>query len=175
MQVTIFGPSDQGNSAVKIKSITQNYMTTISLKIDLLKKSVINFIFLFALISFTHCDAQSIVGKWSQVSGKMYCTPEAVQKSHGHLQAVMDMPKVEAVDEFKENKTLIETITNGSSKTSSTGSWSISGKTVTITIENHPPMSGIISDTGNTLIYTIEMPKTEHMQIIKREWTYAKI
>ncbi len=122
-----------------------------------------------------HCDAQSIVGKWKQVSGKMYCTPDAVKNSHGHLQEVMDMPKVDAMDEFKSDHTLIETITTGTTKTSSSGTWTMAGKTVTITLSGHPPMSGIVSDTDNTLIYTVEMPKSEHMQIIKRQWTYTKV
>jgi hypothetical protein len=119
--------------------------------------------------------AQSIVGKWKQVSAKMFCTPEAVKNSHGHLQEVMDMPKVEAVDEFKADKTLIETITSGTTRTSNAGTWTITGKTVTITITGHPPMSGTISDTDKTLIYTMEMPKTEHMQVSKREWTFSKM
>jgi hypothetical protein len=36
-------------------------------------------------------------------------------------------------------------------------------------------MSGIVSDTDNTLIYSVEMPKSEHMQVIKRQWTYSKV
>ena len=122
-----------------------------------------------------HCEAQSIVGKWQQVSGKMYCTPDAVKNSHGHLQDVMEMPKVEAMDEFKADNTLIETITSGTTKTSTSGTWTMSGKTVTISITGHKPMSGIVSDTDKTLIYTMDMPKSEHMQVIKREWTFAKI
>ena len=150
-------------------------MTTISLKMNFIKKAFILFNSLIGFAGIKYCNAQSIVGKWKQISGKMYCTPNAVQNSHGHLQPVMDMPKVEAVDEFKADKTLIETITSGATKTSNTGTWSMSGKTVTISIAGHPPMSGIISDTNNTLIYTIEMPKSEHAQVIKREWTYSKI
>ena len=151
------------------------FMKAISLKMNFIKKTFILFNCLIGFTGIKYSDAQSIVGKWKQVSGKMYCTPNAVQNSHGHLQPVMDMPKVEAFDEFKADNTLIETITSGSTKTSNTGTWSISGKTVTISIAGHPPMSGIISDTNNTLIYTVEMPKSEHMQIIKREWTYSKI
>jgi hypothetical protein len=150
-------------------------MTTISLKMSFMKKAFILIICLNGFAGIICCKAQSIVGKWKQISGKMYCTPDAVKNSRGHLQPIMDMPKVEAVDEFKADKTLIETITSGATKTSSVGTWSISGKSVTISISGRPPMSGIISDTDNTLIYTIEMPKTEHMQVIKREWTYSRI
>jgi hypothetical protein len=130
-------------------------------------------LWLFAFMQ--QCAAQSIVGSWKQVSAKMFCTADAVKNSHGHLQEVMDMPKVEAVDEFKADKTLIETITSGTTRTSNSGTWALTGKTVTITITGHPPMSGTISDTDKTLIYTMEMPKTEHMQVSKREWTFSKM
>ena len=132
----------------------------------------------FCLMGFAglmRCDAQSILGKWKQVSGKMFCDADAVKKSHGHLQDVMDMPKVDAVDEFKSDHTLTETIITGATKTSSTGTWTMAGKTVTISITGHPPMSGIVSDTDNTLIYTVEMPKSDHMQVVKRQWTYSKV
>src|SRR5664279_439003 len=104
----------------------------------------------------------------------MFCDAGAVKKSHGHLQSVMDMPKVDAVDEFKTDHTLIETITSGTTKTSTSGTWAMVGNKVTISITGRPPMTGAYSDTGNTMIFTIEMPKSEHQQIIKREWIYEK-
>ena len=150
-------------------------MTNISFNINIISKSFSLTFFLIGFAGMMRCDAQSIVGKWKQVSGKMYCTADAVKNSHGHLQEVMNMPKVDAVDEFKSDHTLTETITTGSTKTSNSGTWTMAGKTVTISITGHPPMSGIVSDTDNTLIYTVDMPKSEHMQVIKREWTYSKI
>jgi len=51
------------------------------------------------------------VGKWKQVSGKVFCTFEAVKKSHNYLLEVMDVPKVERLDEFKADDNLTETIT----------------------------------------------------------------
>ncbi len=150
-------------------------MTTISIKTDIISKVFLLTSCLTGFAGMMHCDAQSIIGKWKQISGKMYCTPDAVKNSHGHLQEVMDMPKVDAVDEFKSDHTLTETITTGSTKTINSGTWTMSGKTVTITITGHPPMSGIVSDTDNTLVYTVEMPKSEHMQVIKRQWTYSKV
>jgi hypothetical protein len=150
-------------------------MTTTSFKTDIISKAFLLTSCLMGFAGTMRCDAQSIVGKWKQVSGKMFCSPDAVKNSHGHLQEVMDMPKVDAVDEFKSDHTLTETITTGATKTSSSGTWTMTGKTVTISITGHPPMSGIVSDTGDTLIYTVEMPKSEHMQVIKRQWTYSKI
>jgi hypothetical protein len=140
-----------------------------------LKPFLVLIFFVLGFSALSKCDAQSIVGRWKQVSAKMFCTPDAVKNSHGHLQEVMDMPKVEAVDEFKANNTLIETITSGATTTNTAGTWTMSGKTVTISITGHKPMSGIVSGADNILVYTMEMPKSERMQITKREWTYSKI
>jgi|SRR5579863_612401 len=150
-------------------------MTTILLKKDILGKAFSLTFFLIGFTGMMRCDAQSIVGKWKQVSGKMFCSPDAVKNSHGHMQEVMDMPKADVVDEFKSDHTLTETITTGSTKTSNSGTWTMSGKTVTISVTGHPPMSGIVSDTDNNLVYTVEMPKSEHMQVIKRQWTYSRV
>ena len=150
-------------------------MTNISFMKSLISRAFLLTSCLSGFAGIMHCDAQSIVGKWKQISGKMYCTADAVKNSHGHLQEVMDMPKVDAVDEFKSDHTLTETITSGTSKTSSSGTWTMTGKTVTITLNGHPPMSGTVSEADNTLVYTVEMPKSEHMQISKRQWTYSKV
>jgi hypothetical protein len=150
------------------------YMKTISFKIVCLRNILLLSTFLTGL-GFKDCDAQSIEGKWKQVSGKMYCTPDAVKNSHGHLQNVMDMPKVDAIDEFKSDHTLTETIVSGTTKTSTTGTWTRVGNKVTISISGRPPMDGTFSDTGSALIFTIEMPKSEHQQVTKREWTYEKV
>ena len=150
-------------------------MPNISFKKNMISRAFLLTSFLSGFAGIIYCDAQSIVGKWKQTSGKMYCTADAVKNSHGHLQEVMEMPKVDAVDEFKSDHTLIETITAGTTITSNSGTWMMTGQTVTITITGHPPMSGIVSDADKTLIYTVEMPKSEHMQIIKRQWTYSKV
>jgi len=150
-------------------------MVTISLETHVIAKAIIIFFCLSGLAGVPPCGAQSIVGKWKQISAKMFCSPDAVKGSHGHLQEVMDMPKVEAVDEFKSDNTLIETITSGNTKTSNSGKWTISGKTVTISITGHKPMNATISELGNTLIYSMDMPKSEHMQVLRREWTFARI
>ena len=133
-------------------------------------------VFLFnGLAGFNKSDAQSVVGKWKQVSVKGYCTPEAVQNSHGHLQAVMEMPKVDAIEEFNSDNSFVETITSEGKKILHTGNWSLTGNTITITVKGEKPLIGIISNNNTTLICTIESPKTDHMQVSKREWTYIKI
>lgn len=132
-------------------------------------------IIIFSLfIGILPCDAQSIVGKWKQMSGRMFCTPEAVARSNGHMQAIMQMPKIDAVDEFKSNNTLVETITSGRQTTTKTGKWTMSGKNVTITLTGNAPMGGIYSASDNTLVFTMEMPQNPHMSVTKREWTYAR-
>jgi hypothetical protein len=150
-------------------------MVTTSLKNRFNLKSLILTCCLIGFAGMQPCGAQSIVGKWKQVSAKMYCTPDAVKNSHGHLQDVMEIPKVDAVDEFKSDKTLTETIISGTTKTITSGTWTMLGKSITISIIGQKPMTGIVSDAENTLIYTIELPKSEHMQVSKREWTFSKI
>ena len=91
-------------------------MSTVSFKTNIISKAFLLTACLAGFAGVMRCDAQSIVGKWKQISGKMYCTADAVKNSHGHLQEVMDMPKVDVVDEFKSDNTLTETITTGSTK-----------------------------------------------------------
>ena len=119
--------------------------------------------------------AQSVTGKWKQVSAKMYCTPEAVERSHGHMKDIMDMPAVDATDEFNKDNTLTEIITSGGTKTTNTGTWSASGNNITITVKGEKPMTGEISSNGRVLVFTVEMPKTQHQQVSKRVWTYSKM
>jgi hypothetical protein len=125
--------------------------------------------------NFGNCMAQSVIGKWKQVSGKMYCTPEAVERSHGHMKDIMDMPAVDATDEFNKDNTLTEIITSGGTKTTNTGTWSASGNNITITVKGEKPMTGEISSNGSILVFTVEMPKTQHQQVSKRVWTYSKM
>ncbi len=123
----------------------------------------------FVFFSFTNCEAQSVVGKWKQVSGKNYLTPEAVKNSHGHLQAVMEMRKVDAIDDFHSDNTLIETITSEGTKTTTACTWTQSGNKVKISIKGQEVLSGIVSGNGTTLVLSVETP------VSKREWTYSKI
>ena len=123
----------------------------------------------FAFTGFSKCDAQSVLGKWKQVSGKNYFTPEAVRKSHGHLQNVMEMSKVEAIDDFHADNTLIETITSGGTKTTTTCTWTQSGNKIKISIKGQETLTGIVSANGTTLILSVLTP------VSKREWTYSKI
>ncbi len=123
----------------------------------------------FAFAGFTQCDAQSVVGKWKQVSGKNYFTAEAVKKSHGHLQSVMEMSIVEAIDDFHADNTLVETITSGGTKTTTTCTWTQFGNKIKISIKGQETLSGIVSGDGTTLILSVQTPMS------KREWTYSKI
>ena len=144
----------------------------------IIKKNILKTVFLFFLFNLfagiIKTFAQSVVGQWKQVSVKAYCTPEAIQHSHGHLQAVMEMPKVDATEEFHSDNSFVETIHSEGKTILHNGTWSLIGNTITITVQGDK-LVGKVSNDGRTLICTIESLKTDHMQISKREWTYTKI
>ncbi len=140
-----------------------------SLKAFLRKAFPIFTFIVVVFFCFTNCAAQSVVGKWKQVSGKNYFTPDAIKKSHGHLQEVMEMPKVDAIDDFRADNTLIETITSKGTKTTNACTWTQSGNKVKISVKGHETLSGIVSGNGTTLVLSIDTP------VSKREWTYSKI
>ncbi len=150
-------------------------MKVSSAKLICINKVFILAVAITAFAGISKSYGQSVIGKWKQLTGKTFMTPEAVKNSHGHLQDVMDMTKIDAIDEFKSDHTLIQTVTSGSVKSNTSGTWTMSGRTVTISVQGHPAMTGVVSDTDNILTYTVEMPKAEHMQVFKREWTYSRI
>ncbi|MEP6645615.1 MAG: hypothetical protein ABJC12_00880 [Saprospiraceae bacterium] len=122
--------------------------------------------FLFQLAT---CEAQSVVGKWKQVSGKNYFDAETVAKSHGHLKDIMDMPRVDATDDFHSDHTLIETITSEGKTTTTNSTWTQSGNTVKIAIKDQDPLIGIVSGNGKALVLSVDTPNG------KKEWTYSKM
>ncbi|MEO7486970.1 MAG: hypothetical protein ABIU77_07700, partial [Ferruginibacter sp.] len=74
--------------------------------------------------SFNKCDAQTIVGKWNQVSSKQFLTAEGA-KVHGKPVVETQMKTIgTAVFEFKSNHTYVA---KSSSTLTLTGTWSISG------------------------------------------------
>jgi hypothetical protein len=81
---------------------------------------------------------------------------------------------VDATEDFHSDNTFAETINSEGKKIMHTGTWSLTGNNITITV-NGDKLVGKVSNDGRTLNCTIEYPKTDHMQISKREWTYTKI
>ena len=57
-------------------------METKTLKTFALKVILILTCIIFGFSGFNKCDAQSIVGKWNQISSKQFLTPEG-SKTHG--------------------------------------------------------------------------------------------
>ena len=78
------------------------------------KRHILKPFFMVSLINvcagFNKSAVQSVVGQWKQVAVNAYCTHEAIQNSHGHLQTVMEMPKVDATEDFHSNNTFVATI-----------------------------------------------------------------
>jgi hypothetical protein len=100
----------------------------------LFKNLFIGFIFVCSLILSKDSYAQSIVGKWSQVTVKQYFTDDGAKK-YGKPFVVTDMSTIgTVVSEFKSNHTYITTSgqQDGASRTYS-GSWSMDGNVLTMT------------------------------------------
>jgi len=98
------------------------------------KNLFIGFIFICSLISSKSSFAQSIVGKWYQVTVKQYFTDEGAKK-YGKPFIVTDMSTVGTViSEFKSDHTYTTTSGNqdGASRTYS-GAWSMDGNVLTMT------------------------------------------
>jgi len=98
------------------------------------KNFFIGFISLSSLFSSKNVSAQSIVGKWYQVTVKQFLTDEGAKK-YGKPFIVTDMSTIgTVVSEFKSNHTYVTTSGNkdGASRTFS-GSWSMDGNVLTMT------------------------------------------
>jgi len=98
------------------------------------KNLFIGFIFISSLISSKNSFAQSIVGKWYQITVKQFLTDEGAKK-YGKPFIVTDMSTIgTVVSEFKSNHTYVTTSDNkdGASRTFS-GSWSLDGNVLTMT------------------------------------------
>jgi hypothetical protein len=103
-------------------------------KLPVFRNLFIGFISVCSSISPNHAFAQSIVGKWNQVTVKQYLTDEGAKK-YGKPFVVTDMSTIgTVVSEFKSNHTYVTTSGNsqGDSRTYS-GSWSLDGNVLTMT------------------------------------------
>ena len=99
-----------------------------------LKNLFIGFISICSLFSSKNSIAQSIVGKWNQVTVKQWLTDEGAKK-YGKPFIVTDMSTIgTVVSEFKSNHTYVTTSGNsqGESRTYS-GSWTLDGNVLTMT------------------------------------------
>jgi hypothetical protein len=105
-------------------------------QLSFFKNFFFGFIFIISIISSKSSFAQSIVGKWYQVTVKQYLTDEGAKK-YGKSFIETDMSTVgTVVSEFRPNHTYSTTSGNreGASRTYS-GSWSMDGNVLTMTDE----------------------------------------
>ena len=102
--------------------------------IPVVRKLFIGFFFFFSLISSKNSFAQSIVGKWNQVTVKQYLTDEGAKK-YGKPFVVTDMSTIgTVVYEFKSNHTyMINSGTEDAASRTFTGNWSMDGNILTMT------------------------------------------
>jgi hypothetical protein len=95
----------------------------------------IGFISISSLICSQHAVAQSIVGKWNQVTVKQYLTDEGA-KQYGKPFIVTDMSTIgTVVSEFRSNHTYTTSSSSlqGGESRSYSGSWSLDGNILTMT------------------------------------------
>ena len=103
-------------------------------KLNVFRNSFIGFISICSLFSSKNAFAQSIVGRWNQVTVKQFLTDEGAKK-YGKPFVVTDMSTIGTViSEFKSNHTYTTTSGNseGASRTYS-GSWTLDGNVLTMT------------------------------------------
>ena len=123
--------------------------------------------------SFIVCNAQSIVGKWNEVSAKQFFTPEG-SKQTGKSVIEKQTSATDKVElEFKSDHTYIE-IAGHIKFHTSTGKWSVSGNqlTMTGTAEQRAGMEGRIytfSITGNTMTRTMIIKPPYNAMVYKQE------
>ncbi len=124
-----------------------------------------------AMVGFTKCDAQSVVGKWKEVSNKLFFTPEGIKRAKGRVSE--DLPGFNVVDEFNADKTFTET--SPAANNVSTGTWALTGDKMKITIKGAEPINVIVSVNGNTLVITMMMQDKPHQTTSKSEKTFTKM
>jgi hypothetical protein len=112
-------------------------MKTKILKAFILKALLIITCITFGFTSFNKCDAQSIVGKWNQISSKQFLTAEG-SKTHGKSVLETQMASIgTVVFEFKSDHSYIEKTSHaGDSKVLTfTGTWSLSGNQLELKLD----------------------------------------
>jgi hypothetical protein len=104
-------------------------MKTKTIKTFILKTLLIVTCIIVGFSDFSKCHAQSIAGKWNQISAKQFLTAEGA-KTHGKSVLETQMAAIgTVVFEFKSNHTYVvkTSHTNDSKILTLTGTWSLSG------------------------------------------------
>jgi Lipocalin-like domain len=160
---------------------------TSTLKAFILKALLIITGITFGFSSLNKCDAQSIEGKWKEVSGKDYCTAKGV-KATGK-QFLPQAPQMGGqVLEIRSDHTFTssELMNWVPSSVKLTGTWTLSGDQLTTKLDLHQsdPINNPAKDAVTT-IYTmtingdnmiLSLPMNNRSPIIERmEKTYKKM
>lgn len=162
-------------------------MKTKTLNAFILKALLIITGITFGFSSLNKCDAQSIEGKWNQISAKQFLTPEAA-KTHGKSVLETQMATIgTVVFEFKSNHTYVEKTSNvnDSRVLTFTGTWSVSGNQLELKLDQeqedpkYNPKKGTISPkitisiNGNSMIWNTLYPDSK--MTTKIELTFTRM
>ena len=124
---------------------------------------------------FSKCHAQTIVGKWNQVSTKQFLTAEGA-KTHGKSVLETQIASIgTVVFEFKSDHTYIEKTSHaGDSKVLTfTGTWSLSGNQLELKLDpkqedpkynpknDAVPPKITLSINGNTMVWSTLYPDSK--------------
>ena len=138
------------------------------------------------LVSFIKCDAQSIAGKWKEVSGKDYCTAKGV-KATGKLFLPQAPQMGGQVLEIRSDHTFTssELMNWVPSALKLTGTWTLSGDQLNTKLDLHQPdPKDNPTKEASTTIYTItlegknmilSLPVTKSPIIERMEKTYVRM
>ena len=147
-------------------------MKTKTLQAFLLKALLILSGITFGLSGFNNCDAQSIEGKWNQISAKQFLTAEGT-KTHGTSVLETQMAAIgTVVFEFKSNHAYVVKTShiNDSRILTLTGTWSLSGNQLELKMDpeqedpKYNPKKDAISPNitlsinANTMVWTTLYP-----------------
>jgi hypothetical protein len=132
-------------------------MKTKTLKDFILKSLLIITGITFGFVSFNKCDAQSIEGKWKEVSGKDFCTAKGVKVTG--KQFLPQAPQMGGqVLEIRSDHTFTssELMTWVPSSVKLTGTWTLSGDQLNTKLDLHQtdPINNPAKDAVTT-IYTL--------------------
>jgi hypothetical protein len=150
-------------------------------------KAVLIFIFAtVGLAGFIKCDAQSIAGKWKEISGKDYCTEKGV-KATGK-QFLPQVPQMGGqVLEIKSDHTFIssELMNWVPSDLKLTGTWTLSGDQLNTKLDRvQPDPKNNPAEETVTTIYTmtingnnmvLSLPVKNNPMIVRMEKTYTRM
>jgi hypothetical protein len=150
-------------------------METKTLKTFALKVILILTCIIVGFSGFNKCDAQSIVGKWNQISSKQFLTAEG-SKTHGKSVLETQMSSIgTVVFDFKSDHTYVEKTSHaGDSKVLVfIGIWSLSGNQLELKLDpkqedpKYNPKNDVVppkitlSINGNTMVWSTLYPDSK--------------